>query len=86
MHMKCCDMKGFLSYLIIWNLSKKNMNGVELAKELEKKKGLKTKSGNNISGTKRTQRKRIDNSRQKQGLFPDKKRGKRTSGCLWIFH
>lgn len=45
MHMKCCDMNGFLSYLIIWNLSKKNMNGVELAKELEKRRGSKPSPG-----------------------------------------
>ena len=36
--MECCKMKGFLSYLILWNLSKKSMTGAELAKELEKRK------------------------------------------------
>jgi len=43
--MKCCDMKGFLSYLILWNLSKKSMNGSQLAKELEKRKGSKPSPG-----------------------------------------
>ena len=43
--MKCCDMKGFLSYLILWNLSKKKMNGAELALELEKRKGSKPSPG-----------------------------------------
>jgi PadR family transcriptional regulator, regulatory protein PadR len=37
--MKCCDMKGFLSYLILWNLSKKSMTGAEIAKELGNRKG-----------------------------------------------
>ena len=43
--MKCCDMKGFLSYLILWNLGKKSMNGSELAKELEKRRGSKPSPG-----------------------------------------
>jgi PadR family transcriptional regulator, regulatory protein PadR len=43
--MECCDMKGFLSYLILWNLSKKEMTGAELAKELESRKGSKPSPG-----------------------------------------
>ena len=43
--MRCCDMKGFLSYLILWILSKKNMNGAEISKELEKRKGTKPSPG-----------------------------------------
>ena len=44
--MKChCDMKGLLSYLILWNLSKKNMTGAEIAKELEKRKGTRPSPG-----------------------------------------
>lgn len=43
--MKCCDMKGFLSYLILWILSKKSMNGVEITKELEKRKGTRPSPG-----------------------------------------
>ena len=34
--MKCCDMKGFLTYLILWILSRKSMTGAEIAKELDK--------------------------------------------------
>lgn len=37
--MNCCDMKGFLSYLILWMLGKKKMNGAELSKELEMRRG-----------------------------------------------
>ncbi len=43
--MKCCDMKGFLSYLVLWILSKKSMNGAEIAKELEKRRGSKPSPG-----------------------------------------
>lgn len=43
--MECCDMKGFLSYLILWILSKKSMNGAEITKELERRKGTKPSPG-----------------------------------------
>jgi len=38
-------MKGFLSYLIMWILSKKSMNGAEIASELGKRKGSKPSPG-----------------------------------------
>jgi len=38
-------MKGFLSYLILWILNKKKMNGVEIALELEKRRGTKPSPG-----------------------------------------
>lgn len=43
--MECCDMKGFLSYLILWILSKKSMNGSGIAKELKKRRGTKPSPG-----------------------------------------
>ena len=41
----CCDMRGFLSFQILWLLSKKDMCGNDLAKELEKRRGEKPKAG-----------------------------------------
>lgn len=38
-YMNCCKMKGFLSYLILWILSKKSMNGAEITRELKKRRG-----------------------------------------------
>ena len=38
-------MKGFLSFLILWLISKKTMNGVEIAQELEKRKGNRPSPG-----------------------------------------
>jgi DNA-binding PadR family transcriptional regulator len=38
-------MKGYLSYLILWTLSKKRMKGAEITKELEKRKGSKPSPG-----------------------------------------
>ena len=38
-------MKGFLNFLIMWLISKKNMTGAEIAIELEKRKGHKPSPG-----------------------------------------
>ena len=43
--MGCCEMKGYLSYLILWILSKKSMNGAEIGRELEKRRGVKPSPG-----------------------------------------
>jgi PadR family transcriptional regulator, regulatory protein PadR len=44
--MHCCfDMRGFLSYLVLWSLKDRTMNGAEIAKELEKRKGSKPSPG-----------------------------------------
>lgn len=40
-----CDMRGMLSFQILYLLSKKHMHGEELAKELEKRRGEKPKAG-----------------------------------------
>ena len=38
-------MKGFLSFLVLWLVSKRDMNGAEIALELEKRKGHKPSPG-----------------------------------------
>ena len=43
--MECCDMKGFLSYLILWILNKKEMTGAQISHELEKRRGTKPSPG-----------------------------------------
>ena len=41
-----CQMKGFLSFLILWLLNKKkNMTGSEIAEELEQRKGHRPSPG-----------------------------------------
>jgi len=42
---KCCDMRGMLSFLILFMLSKKSMHGQEIALELQKRKGVKPSPG-----------------------------------------
>jgi|SRR3989338_4023661 len=41
----CCDMRGMLSFLILFLLSKKPMHGQEIAGELEKRKGMRPSPG-----------------------------------------
>lgn len=43
--MECCNMKGYLSYLILWILCKKNLNGTEIGRELEQRRGKKPSPG-----------------------------------------
>ena len=38
-------MKGFLSFLLLWFISKKKITGAEIALELEKRKGSKPSPG-----------------------------------------
>jgi len=33
---KCCDMKGFLSFMVLRLISKQNMSGEEIRKEIER--------------------------------------------------
>ncbi|MEE8565495.1 MAG: PadR family transcriptional regulator [Candidatus Thermoplasmatota archaeon] len=40
-----CQMKGFLSFLILWLINKKNMTGSEIAEELEQRKGSRPSPG-----------------------------------------
>lgn len=42
---ECCNMKGMLSFLIIFILSKKNMHGQQIAIELQKRRGEKPSPG-----------------------------------------
>ncbi len=38
-------MKGYLSYLILWVVSKGSMSGAEIARELERRRGKKPSPG-----------------------------------------
>jgi PadR family transcriptional regulator, regulatory protein PadR len=40
-----CDMRGLLSFQILWLLSRKKMHGEEIAEEIEKRRGEKPKPG-----------------------------------------
>ena len=40
-----CDMRGMLSFQVLWLLSKRKMHGEELATEIAKRRGEKPKAG-----------------------------------------
>ena len=42
---ECCDMKGFLSFLVLWIVSEGEMKGSEISRELEKRRGSKPSPG-----------------------------------------
>jgi PadR family transcriptional regulator PadR len=42
---KCCDMRGMLSFYILWLLSKKSMYGQEIAAEIAMRRGSKPNPG-----------------------------------------
>ena len=43
--MTACEMKGFLSFIVLWLLSKEKMTGAEITLELEKRRGSKPSPG-----------------------------------------
>ena len=60
-------MRGMLSFLIVWLLSKKPMHGQEIAKELEKRRGFKPSPGTIYPALK---------DLKKRGLIKGEKKGK----------
>lgn len=69
----CCNMKGFLSFLILFLLSKKSMHGQEIALELEKRKGDKPSPGTIYPALKQL---------KENGWIKEKKEGKTISYSL----
>ncbi len=63
----CCDMRGMLSFLILFLLSKKEMHGQEISSELERRKGDRPSPGTIYPALK---------SLNQAGLIKEKKRGK----------
>lgn len=41
----CCDMRGFLSFIVLRLISKKNMSGEEIRQEIKIRKGTKPSPG-----------------------------------------
>lgn len=68
-----CDMRGMLSFHILWMLSKKAMHGEELAVELGAKRGEKPKAGTIYPALK---------DLKKKGLIKGSKKGKLIVYCL----
>ena len=41
----CCDMRGFLSFIVLRMIAGKNMSGEEISQEIKKRKGSKPSPG-----------------------------------------
>jgi len=41
----CCDMRGFLSFIVLRLISKKDMSGEDISEEIEKRRGTKPSPG-----------------------------------------
>lgn len=41
----CCDMRGFLSFIVLRLISKKQMSGKEISQEIKNRKGSKPSPG-----------------------------------------
>ena len=67
---ECCDMRGMLSFLVLWLLSKKPMYGQELARELGKRRGVKPNPGTIYPALREL---------EKKGLVEAKKEGRVTN-------
>lgn len=42
---ECCDMKGFLSFIVLKLISRKNMSGEDIRQEMKKRKGTRPSPG-----------------------------------------
>lgn len=63
----CCDMRGMLSFLILFLLSKKEKSGQQLSEELEKRRGCKPSPGTIYPALK---------TMKEVGLLTERKEGK----------
>ncbi len=68
-----CDMRGMLSFLILFLLSKKKINGMEITEEIEKRKGCKPSPGTIYPALK---------SLKESKLIKEEKKGKKINYTL----
>ncbi len=62
-----CDMRGMLSFQVLWLLSTRSMHGDEIAEEIGKRRGEKPKAGTIYPALK---------DLKKKGLIKGERRGK----------
>ncbi len=62
-----CDMRGMLSFLILWILAQKPVHGQQIAKEIGKRKGAKPTPGTIYPALKELKR---------RGMIKSEKRGR----------
>ncbi len=62
----CCDMRGMLSFYILWLLSKRSMHGQEIAEEIGNRRGTKPTPGTLYPALKELRKRRLV-EREKSG-------------------
>ena len=78
-------MKGFLSYLILWILSKKKMNGAEISRELEIRRSTKPSPGTLYPALKELKdRGLIESDENKYYSLTDKGKKELNSACKFF--
>ena len=60
----CCDMRGLLSFTILWLLTKREMYGQEIADELEKRRGTRPNPGTIYPALSELEKKELVETRQ----------------------
>jgi len=70
------DMKGFLSYIILWMLNKESMSGAEISEELERRRGTKPSPGTIYPALKELKERGLIESDDKK-VYSLTKKGKR---------
>jgi PadR family transcriptional regulator PadR len=76
------EMKGFLSYILLWMLNKKSMSGAELSEELERRRGTKPSPGTVYPALKELKTRGLIESDEKKKIFIDKKGQDRGIGLM----
>lgn len=80
-----CEMKGFLSFLVLWLASRKSMTGAEITTELEKRRGSKPSPGTVYPVLKELTRKGLIISNKKKAYTITKRGQKELDTELRIF-
>ena len=74
--MQHIDMRGYLSFLILWSLNKKNLSGVEIALEIAQRKGTKPSPGTIYPALKELKEKKLIRS-DKEKVYSLTKKGRK---------
>ena len=78
-------MKGFLTFLILWMLSRKAMTGAGIARELEKRKGAKPSPGTVYPALKEIRQKGLVRTNSRKEYALTQKGRKELESCLKSF-
>lgn len=84
--MGCCMMKGHLSFLLMWILSRKRMSGAEIARELKKRKGSKPSPGTLYPALKELKEKGLVDCDEKKVYSLTRKGEKELRSACSLFH